>query len=301
MSSFRKFFRSIFGRIFPQRDALNLSEQPTRPLDADALARAIKGEGRRHVSTGYAMSITPEASRSTNSLYLMMAQSDGLNALPDFGIIGIAEVGQSDGMNPALSRVALSTLAYQLAQKAILDFLELEGFENTSPLQDIVIEAMHFTDQTILESDPNVRYSLTAGLVFAEMMILGHRGETRAYQIDRHHIERITPTDSGIQASKSPSDSTVEPTSVGVEGLSEDESSKISVYSRPVPRDGYIMLCTRGLWKNMSEQDIYKIVTNQEDPNVACQTLVSQIGHDHPDQELSVLMLYFPPDFVPWR
>ena len=301
MFSFRKVLSNIFGKIFPERDAPNISEQPTRPLDAKALAKAITGEGRSHVSTGYAMSITPETSRSTNSLYLMMAQADGLNALPDFGIIGIAEVRQSDGMSTTLTHVALSTLAYQLTQKAILDFLELEGFENTSPLQNIVSEAMHFTDQTVHKSDPNVRYSLTAGLVFAEMMILGHRGDTRAYQIDRHHIERITAADSSVQASKSPSDSHVEQSSVGVDGLSENEGSKISVYSRPVPRDGYIMLCTKGLWKNMSERDIYKTVTNREDPNEVCQTLISRIGKNDPDQELSVLLLYFPPDFVPWR
>ena len=302
MSIFRQILKSITEKFIPQKDARDISEHPTRPLDAKALARALAGEGRRHVSSGFAMSIGPELTHPTNSLYLLMAQADGLNALPDFGIIGVAESGSTSDKKSDLSRVALSKVAYYLTQKAVLDFLELEGFENSTPLQNIVVGAMEFADQVIQEIHLIPEYSLTAGLIFAEIMILGHRGNTRAYHIDRHHIEWITNTELSEHGSVAPyGTSDMLP---GVDICDEAEIGKISdiiVYSRPIPRDGYILLCTHGLWKNMSERDIHRIVLNRVDPNEACRALITEVNRIDPEQELSVLMLYFPPDFVPWR
>ena len=302
MSFVKQVFRNIFKPFFPQKDVRRFDEQPTRPLDAEALARALAGEGRRHVATGIAKSMIPPMAKSTNSIYLMMANSDGLNALPDFGIIGVAEYRGTDHIKINLSGVALSTLANQLIQKAILDFLQLEGFDNLTPLQNIVVEAMHFTDHFVLEKDPNVEYSLTAGLLFAEIIILGHRGRTRAYHIDRHHIERITQTELGAEDSMAISN----PMGVQTNPINTDKGSiggreDIIVYSRPIPRDGYILLCSSGLWKNLGEKDIHKIVLDREDPNDACRALVSHAIEGKADQELSALLLYFPPDFVPWR
>jgi serine/threonine protein phosphatase PrpC len=303
MSFLKQVLKNIFDPLFPQKDVRGFDEQPTRPLDAEALARALAGEGRRHVATGIAKSIMPAMAKSTNSIYLMMANSDGLNALPDFGIIGVAEHKSANRKKINLSGVALSTLANQLIQKAILDFLELEGFENLTPLQNIVVEAMNFTDQFILEKDPNVEYSLTAGLLFAEIIILGHRGSTRAYHIDRHHIERITDTELNVESSmatSNPSEVQTSPINTN-RGVSIEGHEESIVYSRPVPRDGYILLCSSGLWKNLSEKEIHKIVLDREDPNDACRALASHIKEEESDQELSVLLLYFPPDYVPWR
>jgi serine/threonine protein phosphatase PrpC len=302
MSVLRQIRKSIIGKFFPQKVARDFNEQPTRPLDANALARALAGEGRRHISSGFAMSTGTDPTHPANALYLLMAQADGLNALPDFGIIGVAESGSPNDKKSDLSNIALSKIAYHLTQKAVLDFLELEGFENSTPLQNIVVEAMEIADRVIQEEHPISEYSLTAGLIFAEIMILGHRGNTRAYHIDRHHIEWITTTELNGQGSVA----THETSDMRPHAASHDETEigKLSdtiVYSRPVPRDGYILLCTHGLWKNLSDRDIQRIVLNRVDPNEACQSLIAEAKRRDPDQELSILMLYFPPDFVPWR
>ncbi len=300
MSFFRQVYKGLLEKLFPQKDARPLNEQPTRPLDAEALAKALTGEGRRHVSTGSAKLIMPGTPVPTSSLYLLMARSDGLNALPDFGIIGIAECETTNDKKIHLSKVALSAFAYQLTQKAILDFLELEGFENLTPLQNIVIETMDIANQVVQEARPGTEYSLTAGLMLAEIMILGHRGNTRAYHIDRHHIERITPVDVNLGGSMLTSD-TLEPQANTFDEVSSGNLQEVIVYSRPVPRDGYILLCTSGLWKKVSERDIQKIVMSKENPQEACQALITKIKDSDFHQELSVLLLYFPPDFGPWR
>ena len=161
---------------------------------------------------------------------------------------------------------------------------------------------MNIADQSVHEMSPGVDYSLTAGLIFAEIMILGHRGDTRAYHIDRHHIERITVAGWKRDASK------VASNSVSAEQAIENKNSRaggepdqIIVYSRPIPRDGYILLCTGGLWKNMNERVIHDIVLRCDDPQEGCKALISHVKENSSQQGLSVILIHFPPDFGSWR
>lgn len=304
MSSLKQVLRGLFEKFSPKQGVRTFSEHPTRPLDAEKLARALAGEGRHHISTGCARLILSESPGSSTSLYLLLAKSDGLNTLPDFGIVGVADNGPFESTSGNPSKVALSVFANQMTRDAVLDFLELDGFERSSPLQNMVLDAMTVADHAVRKSSPNVEYSLTAGLLFAEIMILGHIGNTRAYHIDRHHIERITVTE---WKTENPSNTTTNGQDGDHELLSnnKDQSSEeydeVMVYSRPVPRDGYILLSSGSLWKNVSERDIYDIVLRRKDPRVGCEALISQAAENGLDQDISVVLLYFPPDFGPWR
>jgi serine/threonine protein phosphatase PrpC len=294
----------LFDKLSPKQGVRTFSEHPTRPLDAEKLARALAGEGRHHISTGCARLVLSKSTDSKNSLYLLTAQSDGLNTLPDFGIVGVADNGPCESVDSNPSNVALSVFANQMTQKAVLDFLELDGFERSSPLQNMVFDAMAVADQAVSKSSPNVEYSLTAGLIFAEIMILGHIGNTRAYHIDRHHIERITVAE---WKKENPSSTTAKQQDGDHDTFSNsaDQSGEgyegIMVYSRPVPRDGYILLSSGSLWKNISERDIHNIVLEGKDPQVGCQALISRTVKNGMNQDISILLLYFPPDFGPWR
>ena len=304
MSLLKQVLRGLFEKLSPKRGLRISSEHPTRPLDAEKLARALAGEGRHHISTGYARLILSDPPKSNTSLYLLLAQSEGLNTLPDFGIVGVADNGPSESTNENPSKVALSVFANRMTREAVLDFLELDGFEKSSPLQNMVHDAMTVADQALRESNPGVEYSLTAGLIFAEIMILGHIGNTRAYHIDRHHIERITVAE---WKTEDPSSITTNQKDGDQEALSNnnDQSNedldKVTVYSRPVPRDGYILFSSGSLWKVVSEVDIFDIVIRQKDPQVGCTSLISQAAENGLNQDISVVLLYFPPDFGPWR
>jgi hypothetical protein len=293
----------LYEKIFLQKRERTFNEQPTRPLDAAALAKALAGEGRRHISTGRARYVLSGSTGSKETLYLLMAHSDGLHALPDFGMMGLAASDDTEFGKGNLSNVALTVFANQLTKKAILDFLELEGLEDTTPLQNMVADATNFADQTIYESNQDIGYSLTAGIIFAEILILGHRGNTCAYQIDRHHIERITIPDWNTVERHQTKHSQTGEGNISTEesGQPAESYDPFTIYSRPVPRDGYILLCSEGLWRNVSEKTIYDIVMREEEPQRSCDALITRVRKQNVNQNVSVILLYFPPDFGPWR
>jgi serine/threonine protein phosphatase PrpC len=295
MSFLHRLLKALYAKLFPEESRRTFSEQPTRPLDAAALARALAGEGRRHVSTGYARYSAGVEDVNGDSLYLLVGNSDGLKVLPDFGLACIADSEDTDEKGSGISQIALTTFSRQIIQTALLDLFELESYEETGSLQEMVADAMKATAEAIEEGNPGVEFSLTAGLIFAEIIILGHRGKSKAYHLDRHHIEMIT-----VNGWREGEDDQGLVSSVG--GVaSEEEQEQIMVFARPVPRDGYIILCTEGVWRTIDDVGISKTVLDAEKPQEGCNSLVNQAKRIHPEENASAIILYFPPDFGSWR
>jgi serine/threonine protein phosphatase PrpC len=299
----RRIYRRLYNLIFPRKYLMTFSEHPTRPLDADSLARALAGEGRRHVSLGCARYRCSRKEGSQESLYSLVGNSDGLNTLPDFGVVGVADVGHGQPQTTDVAHSALSAFSNEIIRRAVLDLLEVEGFEHASPLQNTVLEAFDAAQVAVEQLGSNGDFSLTAGLMFAEIIILGHRGTTRAYHIDRHHIERIT-TDGWSRSSQEAGWTTlegVEDVLPGIENPALSESSPVTVYSRPVPRDGFILLCSDGLWKNAEDRIIGEIVMECEEPQEGCEALIAKVAQSELNEDVSVVLMHFPPDFGSWR
>jgi serine/threonine protein phosphatase PrpC len=280
----KEFFKSLYSKLFPEESRKVFSEQPTRPLDAEALARALAGEGRSHVTVGFSTYSPPECSDPGESLYSLIGNSDGLKTLPDFGFAGVADSHRSGEMDAGLSQIALRTFSNHIIRTAVFDFFELESFEETSPLQDLVMDAMKVAETEVLKVDPKAEFSLTAGLTFAEVLIVGHRGSTRAYQFDRHHAEMVT-TNSWFQEDNANDDN------------KKNEGQEITVYSRPVPRDGHLLLCSEGLWGNISQEEMHKIVLESGGPQFGCENLLNRAKDVDPKHSASAILIYFPPDF----
>ncbi|NIM96106.1 MAG: hypothetical protein GTO18_20595 [Anaerolineales bacterium] len=298
MNSLERLFQRIYYVLFIRRKKRTFSEEPTKPMDAIALARALAGEGRRHVSVGCSSTEDVDNECNFNAIYALVGNSDGLNVLPDFALVGVAgETGDDKGKNN-VSRIALSTFSSQIIKDAILDLLAVEVSEVSAPLQNAVVDSFKEAYQVAERHAPDASVSMTAGLMFAEIIIFGHFGETRAYIIDRHHIEKVT-TDGWEPLNTS--DGTQDSDNGNYSGLAEGDEFPVVIHSRPVPRDGYILFCTKGLWESLSDQTIQEIVNKGGNPQYRCEALVDQVRVSDPDCIASVILMYFPPDFGPWR
>ena len=81
--------------------------------------------------------------------------------------------------------------------------------------------------------------------------------------------------------------------------LNDDQISHI--FSRPVPRDGYILLTSAALAESLGDQNIHGIVYKLEDPQLACDALLLEAQRAGARRDISIILLYFPPDFGSWR
>ncbi len=297
MSFLGRFLQSIKDLFYPKERVRKYDEAKTVPLTARLLAQALAGEGRRHAAIGYSKSESVEEGSSVVSLFSMMGESDGNNVLSDFGIIGVS---QGEGPLPQAvkaSKKAIRAFSASMIQSAVLQLLSIDGDEQGSPFNQAVTEAFQEAVRAVDNGTADASFSMTAGLMFAEIVILGHLGDSRAYVVDHHHIERITAVKNAEDNRSSGRGSNEN----NLSKLSWNFSTDFAVYSRPIPRDGYILICTQGLPDAVPDHDIQRIVLEFQEPQAICDGLIFEAQRRKDQIDLCIIVLHFPPDFGSWR
>lgn len=272
-------------------------EAMTIPMTSQQLARALAGEGRRHVGLGTGLGERAERT----ALFTMIGNSDGHNVLPDFSLIGVADGVAKNDRGPKASDLAMKAFSEYMIRNAVLDLLALDSTGDTAPFQDAVVAGFKAAQEAVAKVHPEPSLSITAGIMFSEIVILGHTGTTRAYIVDRHHVEQIT-RDSGLDTGANGNQARNVDTAVNASGVASfGKDLEVSIFSRPVPRGGYILLSSSGLNPLLGGNNLLNTFIELEDPQAVSDRLIAKADEAGQSQDLCVVVLYFPPDFGSWR
>lgn len=269
------YLRKLFG-MGGKQPKESYDEAQTQPLDAMALARALKAEGRRHLANGTLNYVQGEDDSSADAHYVLIGNSDGLNAIPDFSVFGVAETsrGEKDA-----ARVALHAFAHSVLSNTVLNLLAVEGAAEERSFEQAV-ESGFVSAQGLMDLRyPGDEWSMCAGIMFADVMVIGRIGELHPIFLDRTRIGALK--DEGHNGS-----------------MIGDE---VSFISHPVPRDAYLLLGTQGLFKALSNEQIQSKVLNAEGPQAACDALKQGLEKEDEVQRGAAVLFYFPLDFDAWR
>lgn len=60
------------------------------------------------------------------------------------------------------------------------------------------------------------------------------------------------------------------------------------------PRDGFLLLCSDGLWGVITQEELVKIVIDHPDPYIACQKLVEAANTAGGPDNISVILVHLP-------
>jgi serine/threonine protein phosphatase PrpC len=296
-----RFLQSITDLFYPKERSRRYDEAKTVPLSARLLAQALAGEGRRHAAVGFSKSRNLGKGASDVSLFSIMGGADGHNVIPDFGLVGVSQGTGAAKLGSQASSAAVRAFSATMIRDAVLELLSLDSADDASPFHQAVTDAFRSAVSAVSTDLPGASFSMTAGLMFAEIVILGQLGNSPAYIVDHHHIERIT----GVQATGGERTSGTDPNGFNSEQqlgkqLEANYSRDFAVYSIPAPRDGYILLCTEGLTEVIPEFDIQRILLELHEPQAICDGLVNEAHRRSSSVELCAVALHFPPDYGSW-
>ncbi|MGD2162975.1 MAG: protein phosphatase 2C domain-containing protein [Anaerolineales bacterium] len=292
MESIRRFFA---GEDQPPPD-----QASTAPLDP----RRVSGEkpegARRHITSGVAQLKGNGRATNNDALLLLSGSSDGNDDLPDFGLFCISDgVGQDPGGLKA-SSVVVRSIGRNMAQGAILDFLEPESMAHTRSLQEMMRLAIQQANREVRARAEGSAATLTSALVFDEQMILGHVGDTRAYIVDRSGIRQITRDHSLVQelvetGTIKPEEALEHPQrDVLWNAMGKAIDVKVDIHVEAIPRDGYLLLCSDGLWSVLGEELIRETANGDPSPQAYCESLVKMAEESGAEDDVSVVAVYFP-------
>ena len=290
------FIRRLFGKkTSPPPD-----QASTAPLDPNKVPFPYFEELRRHIATGTAQSIGVERKKNDDSLLVIAGSADGDDEPPDFGLLCVADGlgGQEHGA--AASAISVRTLASSLTRGAILDLLELEPERQPGSTEDLVRLAMQRANREVRSRAEGGASTLTIALVVGDQVTIGHVGDSRAYFITEDNIQQLTRDHSLVQELVDTGTITEEEAATHPQrnvlwnAMGKAIDVKVDVATHSIPRDGYLMLCSDGLWGVVPDDEIQGTILQAGNPQQASEALVAAANAAGGPDNITCVTAYFP-------
>lgn len=224
--------------------------------------------------------------------------ADGIHDLP-LGICIVAD-GMGGHKNGAIaSGVATRVVAGNLVKKVYSHFLDVQQTPFNDSLQEIVGNAINETHKAVLRHAPGGGTTFTCALIIGEQVTIGHIGDSRAYFIfpdgrmqkvtkDHSLVQRmvelgeITEAEAGTHPQRN----------VLLKALGQTESVNPDIQTYPLPKNGYLLLCSDGLWGVVPESELLELIKKDDNLVSTCNKLIEAANtHGGPDN-ISVILVH---------
>lgn len=272
----------------------------TAPLDPHVAAGPSDSRARRHAVIGTANATGVERSHNEDALVVLSGNFAGQESLPDFGLYVIADGMGGHRSGEVASSLSVRTVARRLTEQTLLRLFDLEPREDLNPLQDLVRHALEEANQTVVSRVPGGGTTLTAAVVLGEQMTIGHVGDSRAYVIRNGETKVITRDHSLVERLRELGQLTEEEAAshpqrnVLYRAIGQGANLEVDVFTLPVPRGGYLLMCSDGLWGVVADPEILRIVADARDPQDACDELVRAANSAGGPDNITAVLVHFP-------
>ncbi|MRS05704.1 serine/threonine-protein phosphatase, partial [bacterium] len=248
----------------------------TSPLDEEKLPQ-IQGDTAltqpSQLLIGCGQSTGMQRDHNEDTLFtLSTVVADGTRDLA-LGICIVAD-GMGGHRNGAIaSGVAARVVANHLVKKVYTHFLDIQQETFTESLQEIMENAISETHRAVLRYAPGGGTTFTCAMIIGEQVTIGHIGDSRAYFLHADgRFQKITKDHSLVQRMVELEEITEKEAAthpqrnVLLKAIGQTESVFPDIQTYPLPKNGYLLLCSDGLWGVVPEPEMLEIIKSDNDP-----------------------------------
>jgi len=293
------FFKRIFGKKKP---SISPDGVKTAPLDPMAVAPTIITPLQGRIRIGMAQSTGVERTHNEDSLFVLQGNAAGLEALPEFGLYIVADGMGGHRSGEVASAISVRAVSRRLFEDSILQLMSIDPVTDLVPLQDLMRMALEEANMAVVERVPGGGTTLTAVLHLGHQITVGHVGDSRAYILTDSEVHAITRDHSLVKRLEElgqlrPEEAEVHPQrNVLYRAIGQGANLEVDVFTLPIPRDSHMLLCSDGLWGVVADQEIRRIVSSAETPQEACDRLIDAANAAGGPDNISAVLVYFPPE-----
>ena len=272
----------------------------TAPLTPESLEQLSMARIRESLAAGSAQSPGLERETNEDTLFMMYGTSYGEEALPEFGLFCVADGAGGLGHGELASSIAVKAVVRILMEEAVLSTFSVESQERKLQLEEIARQAFARANEAVREKANGGVTTLTVALLINHQMTIGHVGDSRAYLVENGVPKLLTRDHSyswrlveigqitAAEAMDHPKRNQL------WNAVGQGSNLVIEVNSYPVPRGGYLLLCSDGLWGEISTDEMSSVVDLYSEPNEACEELVRAANAAGGPDNISALLVAFP-------
>lgn len=275
---------------------LNLSEGATRELPPDTL---ITQTGSNHLIFGQATDVGSVRSNNQDAAFAFFAAPRSVDDMPDFGIFIVADGmgGHHDGEKA--SAITMRTVASQITKSIYMPLLAGEN-ANQIPITEALVSAVDRANADVAARVPDGGTTLSVCVIIGGLAYIAHVGDSRIYLMTRDSMEQITRDHSLVQRlielGQLTPEEAVEHNQKHVlyRALGQNESVEVDTLTRRLPPRSRLLMCSDGLWGQVSEREILDIIKQYPHPQEACNKLVALANTRGGIDNVTVILLHLP-------
>ena len=276
------------------------SDLPTQPNSAQP--NSASPPNSRNIppqfTVGLVNSIGLQREHNEDALFAMTTYLISNNSSLPFGLYIIA-----DGMGGHLhgekaSEVAVHAMAIGVISKLLPSIQDAPIGNPSDTVQDIMKEGVQAAHQAIIEQAPGGGSTLTGILLLGDQMTIAHIGDSRAYAINTQGTVNLLTTDHSlvkrlVELGQITSDeAAIHPQrNVLYRALGQAEMVDADLISAPIPKSGYLVICSDGLWGLVPEDEMANIISSASSPQSAGQSLLEAANTAGGPDNISVIII----------
>jgi serine/threonine protein phosphatase PrpC len=295
---------NLINRFFGWIDSLGKKPRPApeKPTPEDhVLEQPIWTlDGPESIAVGTALSTGIVRSHNEDSLFTLLGNLVGNETYPNFGLFLVADGMGGHRAGEVASSISVRTTAHHLTESTILPLFDLELEDSLLQLQELIRIALEDANHTVAAKVPGGGTTLTAAILFKDKIVIGHVGDSRAYIIKDGASKVITRDHSLVERLRELGQLTLEEAAshpqrnVLYRAIGQGSNLEVDTFTQPVPNGGYLLLCSDGLWAEVPEQEIQRIVSVASHPQEACDELVRAANEAGGPDNITAVLVRFP-------
>lgn len=218
-----------------------------------------------------------------------------------FGLYIIADGMGGHQHGEVASGVSVRAMANYVVRKLYMQLFGLSSDPTDESLQEIMQSGALEAHRSILKDAQGGGTTLTAVLLLGNQMTITHVGDSRAYLIHSDgKMQVITHDHSLVKRLEELGHITSEEAAshpqrnVLYRALGQGEPIEPDISTIQIPKSGYLLICSDGLWGVVPEGEIFNIIATSSDPQQACQLLIEAANTAGGPDNISVIVVRMP-------
>jgi PPM family protein phosphatase len=218
-----------------------------------------------------------------------------------FGLYIVADGMGGHQNGEVASAAAIRTMAGYVLRKIYLPLFSNTAIAPEESLQEIMGLAVLDAHKFILKQAVGGGTTLTAALVLGDQMTIAHVGDSRAYAIHQDgKMELLTRDHSLVKRLEELGQITTDEAAVHPQrnvlyrALGQGEPLEPDIVTAHIPENGFILLCSDGLWGVVEEEKILEIIASASSPDQACHQMIQAANEAGGPDNISAILAYIP-------
>jgi PPM family protein phosphatase len=273
-----------------------IADGATRPLPLEAVISA-KNE---HLAFGQSTDVGMVRTNNQDSALSLFFTSRSAEERPDFGLFIVADGmgGHHDGEKA--SAMVARTIATQVTNNIYLPLLAGDSTAERPSLTETLISAVQKANADVMVKVPEGGTTLSATTIIGDLAYIVHVGDSRVYLITKDGAEQITRDHSLVQRLKELDQLTDEEAldhpqrNVLYRALGQSEQLEVDAITRRLPPNSRLLLCSDGLWNQVTDKEIGEITMSHDNPQQACDKLVALANTRGGTDNITAILLQIP-------